>query len=202
MHCWFWSPLLRATVPCAPLKGRIAQVPTAPHPTTSLPSSVSRGAHSYVYHDRLMTQTQCKRALNFSQEGDKTSSGGGTDHTMQLKPFLRKSRPPNPSNGRTTTSTARRDTGNTTVQSVVCSCLGTSRLRAAPLPAELAICQLLRRHTSTTQTPGVSHGGVQVLLGIDIPEVVKRLLKKRDTQLQLISASTASLIVWQLDVLD
>ena len=119
---------------------------------------------------------------------------------MQLEPILRKSRRPDPSNDRTTTSIARNDTGNITVQSVVCACPGTTKLRAAPLQAGLAISQLLRRHTSTTQTPGFSHGGVQVLLGIDIPEVVKRLLKKGDTLLQLISASTASLIVWHLDV--
>lgn len=184
---------------CAPLTERIAQVPTAPHPTTSLPSSVSRGAHSSVYHNRLMAQTQRKRALNPSQKGDRTSSGGGTDHTMQLEPILRKSRSPDPSNSRTATSTAPNNTGITTVQSVVCACHGTTKLRAAPLQAGLAISQLLRRHTGTTQTPGFSHGGVQVLLGIDIPEVVKRLLKKGGTLLQLISASTASLIVWHLD---
>lgn len=69
-----------------------------------------------------------------------------------------------------------------------------------PVPTGLAIYQLLRRHTSTTQTPGVSLGGVQLLLGIKIPEVVKKFLKKGDTLLQWISASNASLIVWHLDV--
>lgn len=86
MHNGFWSPLLRATVPCAPLTGRIAQAPAAPHPTTILPSSVSRVAHSSMYHNRLMIQMQRKRALNSSQKGDRTSSGSGTDLAMQLEP--------------------------------------------------------------------------------------------------------------------
>jgi hypothetical protein len=40
------------------------------------------------------------------------------------------------------------------------------------VPAGLAITQLLRRHTSTTPSLCVSLGGVHLLLGINIPEVV------------------------------
>jgi hypothetical protein len=61
MQYGYWSPLLRATVPCDPPTGRIAHAPTAPHLTTTLHSSVSRGAHSYVYNNRLLAHIQRKR---------------------------------------------------------------------------------------------------------------------------------------------